>query len=249
MLGVYVCLGNQRTSRFEVARTQVKIGSNEQNDLVLRDGGVHAFHCTLSREDGAWTLSFAPPCQVRINGSEVTSPYPLVDRDQIGIGAYRVVLALVLRGGHPASQRVERDLIDAVSTGDDAAAMVYADWLEERGDRFRADFLRLQQIAFADGTNAKDRQLQRGRLRDLATHIDIVWRQRIGRGDVTGCARDGCPGDWARLAPTADPRIRSCDTCRRDVSYCRSEPEARAHHDEDHPAVIDIRDFGVWHAR
>jgi uncharacterized protein (TIGR02996 family) len=251
MLGVYVCLGNQRTIRFELPRAQVKIGSHNENDLVLPDGGVHAFHCTLTCEDGVWTLSFAPSCEVRINGRVVGSPHRLVDRDQLAIGAYHVVLALALRGSYPTSQLVERALIEAVATGDDTAAMVYADWLEERGDCFRADFLRLQQIAFADGTNAKDRQvqLQRNRLRELASHIDITWRQRVGRGDVTGCSSDECPGDWARLAPTDDPRIRSCDTCQRDVYYCRNLPEAQALRGDDHPAVIDIRDFGMGYPR
>jgi uncharacterized protein (TIGR02996 family) len=251
MLGVYVCLGNQRTSRFELRRTQVKIGSDEHNDLVLRDGAVKQHHCTLTLEDGAWTLSFAPPCEVRVNGAPVESPYPMIDRDQIALGAYIVVLELELRGEHAATQIVERDLIAAVGGGDEAAAMVYADWLEERGDRFRADFIRLQQVAFAEGTNASNQhvQAQRRRLRELASHIDIVWRQRVGRGEITGCDRTACPGCWSRLAPTADPRIRGCTACDRDVYYCRNRPESVTHCEAGHAAVIDIRDFGAPYRR
>jgi uncharacterized protein (TIGR02996 family) len=244
MLGIHVARGTERTRRFELAKTQILIGSSDQNDLMLTEGGIQRLHCVLTLEDGAWWLSPAPARQphLALNGEIVTARRAIADGDRIAVGVYDVVID-GMSVGAPVDP-VERALIAAITEGDDACRLVYADWLEQRGDDVRAEFLRVQQIAFADGTNAKDPQVQRsiGRLRDLADRTDIVWRQRIARVAIVGCAREGtCPGDWSRLVATDNPRLRRCETCRSDVHYCRSSREVEAH-DLGRRVAIDIGD-------
>ena len=60
--------------------------------------------------------------------------------------------------------------------GDDTY-LVYADWLEERGDP-RADFLRTL-IEFSNTTNAEDNKTLRAKLRDMLDEISLPWLQRL----------------------------------------------------------------------
>jgi uncharacterized protein (TIGR02996 family) len=92
--------------------------------------------------------------------------------------------------------------------GDDAPRLVYADWLDERGDP-RGVYLRL------DRELAKPRRGQRfvkslERLKEVRAHCDPAWVvavsrgwfDRVGRLDVTVRDREL---DLGRLVPTPDP--------------------------------------------
>jgi uncharacterized protein (TIGR02996 family) len=80
----------------------------------------------------------------------------------------------------------EADFVAAIRErpGDDARRLIFADWLEERGDR-RAEYLR-----FAVEIASRCRQGQNAdelvsRLRGLAQGIDEEWREAVGvRYDV-----------------------------------------------------------------
>ena len=43
-----------------------------------------------------------------------------------------------------------------------------------------------------------------------------------------------CPLKWESLAATADPGVRHCRTCDREVYFCASDEETMAHADEGH---------------
>src|SRR5262245_55311282 len=65
---------------------------------------------------------------------------------------------------------------------DDALRLVYADWLEDRGDG-RSEYIRLV-ATLATGSN--DKRSGRSRLRQLVPTIDREWREAAGkRFDVT----------------------------------------------------------------
>jgi len=67
------------------------------------------------------------------------------------------------------------------SPQDDAPRLIYADWLEERGDP-RAEYIRL--LCALDGLAGDDaRAMQmRERLRALEGSIDLSWRALLSRG-------------------------------------------------------------------
>ena len=88
MIGLYVCIGRQRSKRIEVAKERVTLGSDANNDLVLRDGGVAPFHGALLRIRGRWFLSSRDANTLSSNRM-----HALEDGDRIRIGAYTNVLA------------------------------------------------------------------------------------------------------------------------------------------------------------
>jgi uncharacterized protein (TIGR02996 family) len=75
----------------------------------------------------------------------------------------------------------EHDFLLAIAAGDNDIRPVYADWLEERGDTMRADFLRVEESvhAMTFGDRAFDAALRR--MRDLAGRVDPAWRTRVER--------------------------------------------------------------------
>jgi len=225
MLGLYVCLGHERSKRIEISKQAVAIGSDDNNDLVLRDGQVAPFHCRLVFSRDRWFL--APPGEG--TGGAMR---PLEDGAEFTAGDYTIVLALGIWG-----DPVERSLLQQIVAGDEASRLVYADWLEGRGDAARAEFLRLQQeLAAIDPTDAVARlrfRLEGRRLRELAGRLDLEWRRLVGRPAVEGCRKAAfdfvCRMDWATLAPTADPSVRRCGACGDDVHYATSVIDARRH--------------------
>jgi uncharacterized protein (TIGR02996 family) len=258
MIGLYVCIGRQRSKRFEIAKQRVTIGSDASNDLVLRDGGVAPYHGALVHAGGRWSLSSPASDPGGADRSQA-----LEDGARLQVGAYTVVLALAatveppLRphaAGTPAEplpvarDPVEQRLLDAIVAGDEACRLVYADWLEGRGDVTRAEFLRLQRsLAGVDPTDPDERgrlTAELGRLRQLAPQIDLDWRRLVGRPAVEGCRQVTfdfpCRMDWGALAPTALPNVRRCHGCGDKVFYVSTIGAAREHASLGHCVAVDF---------
>lgn len=122
---------------------------------------------------------------------------------------------------------------------DRARVLLYADWLDERGDP-RGEFLRLWEMLSEktllrdttsplkrDGYRLK-RQLSRevdGLLKKLAkvrSKLDWNWVARIDRSLIKGCDPEfefQCPKKWESLQVTEDPSVRFCETCQKNVYY------------------------------
>jgi uncharacterized protein (TIGR02996 family) len=110
--------------------------------------------------------------------------------------------------------------------------LVYADWLDERGDP-RSEFLRL---------SVERRELPPGdavagaidaRLAVLRDTLDPNWMLVFDTARLANCRESGWPGvcrhrTWDRLAPTDEPDIRICHQCKSPVFYCHTAEEARA---------------------
>ena len=236
MLGLYVHLGRERSKRMEFPKLAIAIGSDAQNDLVLCDGRVAPFHCRLVHAHDDWFL--APP-----GDGALEEPSPLENGAELVAGAYTIVLALP-----PRLDPVERSLIDQLVAGDDVSRLVYADWLESRGDGVRAEFLRLQQsLAGIDPLDLAVRTRFREeirRLRELSAGLDAHWRRLVGRPAVEGCRKVTfdfqCRMDWGTLTPTARPDVRRCEGCGDEVHYVASTIEARHHARLGHCVAIDL---------
>jgi uncharacterized protein (TIGR02996 family) len=137
--------------------------------------------------------------------------------------------------------------------------LVYADWLEERGDAAsagKAEFLRVT-VELAAGRGPKRwRKARQKRLQQLAAGLDTDWLAVVSRLAVENCHRKQaaaapglradvrfdflCERRWEGLRPTDDPAVRFCDGCRHNVYYCDTIGEARLHAWERHCIAVDL---------
>ena len=123
----------------------------------------------------------------------------------------------------------EAALVDAIVTGDIASRMIYADWLEGRGDLERADIVR----RLAEG-DAPDQEL----LVALAP-TNVRWRARILEPTIEHCKRDDCPKHWGALERTARADLRRCERCTKLVLYCVNGGQAAEHRKAGGVVVFD----------
>lgn len=87
----------------------------------------------------------------------------------------------------------EAAFLAALAAGDDLAALVYADWLDDRGDA-RAAFLRLQhQANAAPARNSTFRDRCR-RLRQMGENFDPQWLTSVSRPRLAGTCWVGHSG-------------------------------------------------------
>jgi uncharacterized protein (TIGR02996 family) len=130
---------------------------------------------------------------------------------------------------------------------DDTPRLLFADWLDERGDP-RGEWLRvtvrLQQLVwnFAPAEMRAKHQwvrevarLQR-RLRELRAVVPEAWALRVQAGYIEHCnvADANCPREWLRLPESDRPDRRRCTSCGRFVRYCRSAAEV-------HQALVEMQ--------
>src|SRR5262249_10513083 len=124
----------------------------------------------------------------------------------------------------------EDALLSAVlaSPRDDAPRLVFADWLEERGDP-RGEVLRillpLQALTEKEAPSEKKARLAsvrelgalRQRFRELRPLIPLDWALRLTRGWISQCNMVGfgvkCPRHWELMPETDDPEVRRCGHC------------------------------------
>jgi uncharacterized protein (TIGR02996 family) len=127
---------------------------------------------------------------------------------------------------------------------DDNTRLIYADWLEERGDDDalrKARFLRLVTQPDVPDGYAKQAQLE-----DLSRELDPIWLTYVDKTRIEECHSDGksvpegrwpfrtqremvCPKTWDQLAATDDVSVRFCGECQQNVYHCTSIEEARNH--------------------
>lgn len=160
--------------RYRTGRTQITIGRSQGNDLVLADMRVSRRHCRFSQGDGGWTVEDLGSMHgTSINGLRVRVPTPVTAGQVIEVASF----VLVLDASAGKIESVEESLLEAIASNDPGSRLVYADWLEERGDGTRAEFLRLLQAEIDhDRAGRIDRV---ARLRELVGAIDVEWRLRV----------------------------------------------------------------------
>jgi uncharacterized protein (TIGR02996 family) len=127
---------------------------------------------------------------------------------------------------------------------DDTARLVFADWLDERDDptsKLKAEFIRLELRTAnepADDYTSLFVQLQK-----LAAQLDPDWLLLVSRPRVEGCelrTDRECPSIWSRLAPAADPHVRTCGECHKAVRYCHALPEANVRRWRNERTVVSL---------
>jgi uncharacterized protein (TIGR02996 family) len=150
----------------------------------------------------------------------------------IGIAGHKIVIRDItpprFEASYGAIAAEEAALVDAIVTGDVASRIVYADWLEERGDHARAEIVR--RLAAGEKPDAE--------LLLLLAPTNVRWRARILEPVIEGCPRArlagsgadvACPGHWGALERTGRADMRRCDRCLKLAQYCVDGTQAHEH--------------------
>lgn len=123
-----------------------------------------------------------------------------------------------------ADDRNEESLLADLraAPGDAGARMVYADWLEQRGEAIRAAVVRGERVGRSD----------------LMASTDVQWRAICMDPDVP---EHQCESQrWSALRPIAnDPFVRECPYCDAAVRFCATVDELRAAKTRDELAIVD----------
>jgi uncharacterized protein (TIGR02996 family) len=121
-----------------------------------------------------------------------------------------------------------RDII--AHPNDPVPRLIYADWLEEQGDR-RGAFLRLEVRLHELKDRPRQQRRIRAQLRQMRQQISPTWLAQLDRVPIENCTlrfRFQCPKQWEALRETADGRVRFCESCQKNVYHCGTVEEARA---------------------
>jgi uncharacterized protein (TIGR02996 family) len=251
VLAIYLYREGARTLRITSEKDEIWMGTRPDVDIQLEGDSIAARHCKLVvRPAGCFLVNEAG--RVHVNGKPLERSTPLYSTDKVFVGNYSFMIETYDRAPDPTEEK----LLAEIAAGDDAARMVYADWLEENGDIRRAEFLRTQErlgslvsedpdtrMAFVEGSR---------RLRQLATLVELEWRMRVARAPVEGCDVHlrfdfQCPKQWSDLVETEAPDVRFCDLCRQQVFYCTTIPEARQHAWRGRCVAVDIANERTKH--
>jgi uncharacterized protein (TIGR02996 family) len=162
----------------------------------------------------------------------------------------------------------EADFLNAIRANpdDDTVRLVYADWLEERGDTVAvAKAIYLRHLV----QRTEDLNVLRGESFGLTTTAqqarrsiaDVDWFAVVDKVPVENCqgrrpARPTtrreltqlrfdfvCDRRWEEMASTDTADVRFCDGCRKVVHYCRSVSEARSAARQGRCVAVDLAEF------
>ena len=141
---------------------------------------------------------------------------------------------------------------------DDATRLVYADWLEEKGDaesNLKAEFLRLTTQLVGSGSQ-KNRKKRRNRLQQLAAQLDTDWLAIVSRLAIENCLGKRkqmhagtlrmlrfeylCDRQWTDLTSTDTSSQRFCGHCRETVHYCDTIVEAQERASRGQCIAVDL---------
>jgi uncharacterized protein (TIGR02996 family) len=115
---------------------------------------------------------------------------------------------------------------------DDAPRLIYADWLDERGDAIaaqKADFLRITSRLLTAPPGPRRLPLMT-RLRQQAIGLDPEWLAVVSKLELEACVSAfeiPCPKKWENLRATRNPKVRWCASCNKSVHFCDSIDAAR----------------------
>jgi uncharacterized protein (TIGR02996 family) len=121
------------------------------------------------------------------------------------------------------------------SPADDAPRLVYADWLDERGDTASAAKAAFLRTTAAHGgavrARARGRKALKQQLHEMARALPKDWLTIVSQVPVENCSpfEFECPKRWESLGATDDPAVRYCDSCRQSVYYAQTIEEAKRH--------------------
>lgn len=81
------------------------------------------------------------------------------------------------------------------------------------------------------------------RIAELAKALPLGWRRTVARPPIERCAvrfELVCPKRWDALTPTASPKERYCDACKKKVHYAATVFEAQQLAERGECIAVDI---------
>lgn len=210
-----------RTVKRELfAGGDITIGSRSDNHIVIIDAvrdhakiSLSAAYCELV------ALAELELAGVSVTGARHQVRLPLDLRIAEHAIKIRDITPPLFEASYAPISAEEAALVGAIVTGDVASRMIYADWLEGRGDLERADIVR----RLAEGA-PMDSELQLA----LAP-TNVRWRARVLEPTIELCRNKECPRHWGALERTGRADIRRCDRCAKLALYCVNAAQAAEH--------------------
>jgi uncharacterized protein (TIGR02996 family) len=122
--------------------------------------------------------------------------------------------------------------------------LVYADWLEERGDEEslrQAEYLRVE-CEVDRMSPARNRKRLLKRLNELRERISPEWWRALDWAKTYHCVKFEfrCKQRWDMLTPTEDDNARQCE---RRVYYAKDDREAQSFADAGECVAVDSREL------
>lgn len=209
-----------RTAQRELfAGGDITIGSRDNSHVIV--DGAAPIHATVSLRNAYATVIAAAPLE--LGGITITGTHQIQMPVEFGVAGHTITVRDITPPLFEASYQPisaeEAALVDAIVTGDVASRMIYADWLEGRGDLARADIVR----RLAEG-GPPDHEV----LLALAP-TNVRWRARVLEPTIEHCPDDGCPRHWGALERSGRADVRRCDRCAKLALYCVNAAQAAEH--------------------
>ena len=198
----------------------IKIGSRNDNHIEIIEAISH--HVTISLR--AAYCEVIAHAEIELDGVAVTGARHQVRLPiKLRIADYSIeirdVTPPLFEASYAPISAEEAALVDAIVTGDVATRMIYADWLEGRGDLARADIVR----RLAEGA-----ELDSDLLLALAP-TNVRWRARVLEPPIEKCKKGDCPRHWGALERSGRADVRRCDRCAKLALYCVNAAQAAEH--------------------
>jgi uncharacterized protein (TIGR02996 family) len=220
MFFVEVVAPDRRVRRELFKGGDITIGSRSDNHIVIIEAIRH--HVTISLR--AAYCELVAMAELELDGVLVTGTQHQVRLPlKLRIADHSIeisdVTPTLFEASYQPISAEEAALVDAIVTGDVASRMIYADWLESRGDLARADIVR----RLAEGA-ALDAEL----LLALAP-TNVRWRARVLEPPIQQCRNSECPRHWGALERSGRADVRRCDRCAKLALYCVNAAQAAEH--------------------
>jgi uncharacterized protein (TIGR02996 family) len=232
MFLVEVTAPDGTTRRSLAQRTALTLGSGPGNTVTVPGSKVE--HATITLRAAYSEVSCKRDAEVMVDGTPFVGGEHLAQMPAtLVIAGHTIVIRDVtaprFEASYGAIAPAEAALVDAIVTGDAASRIVYADWLEERGETSRAEIVR----RLADG-ESPDGEL----LVELA-RTNVRWRARVLEPAIEGCTRADCPKHWGLLERNVRADMRRCATCTKLVLYAVDNGQAKEHQSDGGKVVFD----------
>ena len=210
------------TRRVVTTARALLIGSGATCDVTLP--GTAARHVRLVLERYGYTIEDLSRAGISVERREVTQWRSARVPETIKLAGYTIACIDLqppwFEASYGAIAPEEAALVEGIISGDTASRLVYADWLEERGDVGRAAIVR---------------ELIEGRRPDLEmlerlVPTNVRWRVRVLEPAIEVCPRRAaCVGHWGKLEHSGRANLRRCGACAKLVLYCVDAGQAREH--------------------
>lgn len=210
------------TRRFVTTARTISIGSAATCDVTLP--GTSALHIRIVLDQRGYTIEELVHEGSELEDHDFTQWRSARVPEKLKLAGYMIAFIDLQPPFFEASYgpiaREEAALVDGIVTGDTASRVVYADWLEERGEVGRAAIVR----EFVAGARPDLEMLER------LVPTNVRWRARVLEPAIEACPRgEACVGHWGKLEGYRRADLRRCGACTKLVLYCVDVPQARAH--------------------